>query len=97
MNETLRHNWWIVLLRGILAIVFGVLAVIWPGPTLFTLVILFGAYALVDGGFGIGAALFSGAAARGTGCGSCWKACWGSSPASALLCGRRSPRWRCFT
>ncbi len=62
MSETLRHNWWIVLLRGILAIIFGVLAMIWPGITMMVLVILFGAYALVDGVFGIASAIFRGAA-----------------------------------
>ncbi len=65
MRETLRRNWWIVLLRGVLAIVFGVLAVIWPDITLLALVTLYGAYALVDGGFGIAAAIFGGDATRG--------------------------------
>ena len=41
--------WWMIALRGVLAIVFGVLAFIWPGATLATLVLLFGAYAFVDG------------------------------------------------
>jgi uncharacterized membrane protein HdeD (DUF308 family) len=39
------------------AILFGILALIWPGITLWVLVILFGAYALVDGIFAIGAAI----------------------------------------
>ena len=41
--------WWAIALRGAVAIVFGVLAFAWPGATLATLVLLFGAYALVDG------------------------------------------------
>ena len=45
----LGRNWWVMLLRGIAAIVFGVIAVAWPGPTVFVLIILFGAYTLVDG------------------------------------------------
>jgi uncharacterized membrane protein HdeD (DUF308 family) len=45
----LGRNWWVMLLRGIAAIVFGVIAVVWPGLTVFVLVILFGAYTLVDG------------------------------------------------
>jgi len=51
--ETLVQNWWLFTLRGILAIVFGLLALIFPGPTMLSLVILFSAYMLVDGIFGI--------------------------------------------
>jgi uncharacterized membrane protein HdeD (DUF308 family) len=45
----LGSAWWLVLLRGIAAIVFGTLAWAWPGATLITLTIFWGAYALVDG------------------------------------------------
>jgi len=41
--------WWLLALRGFFAAVFGVISLIWPGLTVFVLVILFGAYALVDG------------------------------------------------
>jgi uncharacterized membrane protein HdeD (DUF308 family) len=50
-----------VLLRGIAAIVFGVLAFVWPGLTLFTLIILYGAYALIDGVIALIAAFSGGA------------------------------------
>jgi uncharacterized membrane protein HdeD (DUF308 family) len=40
---------WLLALRGVAALVFGVLAVIWPGVTIVALAILFGAYALVNG------------------------------------------------
>lgn len=49
MLSMLAHNWWVFALRGIAAIVFGVLAFLWPAPTIVVLVALFGAYALVDG------------------------------------------------
>jgi uncharacterized membrane protein HdeD (DUF308 family) len=56
LHAAARH-WWLVLLRGIAAIVFGVLAFAWPGMTLLTLIILYGAYALVDGVLSLAAAM----------------------------------------
>jgi uncharacterized membrane protein HdeD (DUF308 family) len=47
--ESLAKNWWAVALRGVAAIIFGILAFIMPGVTLAVLVLLFGSYALVDG------------------------------------------------
>ena len=55
--HSLAKNWWLLLLRGIAAIVFGVLAFAWPGITVISLVIVYGAYALVDGLFSIYAAI----------------------------------------
>jgi uncharacterized membrane protein HdeD (DUF308 family) len=49
MLHALAKCWWLLLLRGLAAIVFGVLAFLWPGLTLVTLVLLYGAFALVDG------------------------------------------------
>jgi uncharacterized membrane protein HdeD (DUF308 family) len=57
MNMVLARNWWVLALRGVLAIVFGVLAFVNPGLTLSTLIRLFGAYSLVDGVFAIVAGL----------------------------------------
>ena len=50
----------IVLLRGICAIIFGVLTLMWPGLSLLTLVLLYGVFALFDGGLAIGAAIMGG-------------------------------------
>jgi uncharacterized membrane protein HdeD (DUF308 family) len=49
MIHCLASNWWLVLLRGFWLILFGVIAFIWPAATLFTLVIFFGAFTVVDG------------------------------------------------
>jgi uncharacterized membrane protein HdeD (DUF308 family) len=53
MLGNLSRYWWLVVLRGVAAVIFGVLAFIWPGMTLNVLIILFAAYALVDGVSGI--------------------------------------------
>ncbi|MFN8534849.1 MAG: HdeD family acid-resistance protein [Dehalococcoidia bacterium] len=48
-DQALASSWWIFILRGILGIIFGVLALIAPVATFLAIVWLFGAYALVDG------------------------------------------------
>jgi len=63
MVHALAKNWWLLLLRGIAAIVFGVLAFAWPGLTLLTLILFYGAFALVDGVLAIVAAVTGGAPA----------------------------------
>lgn len=52
----LADNWWAFVLRGIAAIIFGIIAFLVPGMALLTLVFLFGFYATADGIFGIAAA-----------------------------------------
>ena len=50
-------NWWVLLLRGIVAVLFGILAITRPGITLAVLVLLFGIYAVVDGCLALFAAI----------------------------------------
>lgn len=45
----LTRNWWLVALRGLLAILFGAAAFIWPGLTWLVLILMFGVYAILDG------------------------------------------------
>ena len=49
MLDRMSRDWWIIALQGVAAVLFGVLALAWPGLTLLALVFLFAAYALVDG------------------------------------------------
>jgi len=53
----LARHWWVFLIRGLVAIAFGLVAFFYPGITLVTLVLLYGAYALVDGVFAVVAAV----------------------------------------
>src|SRR6266481_3645951 len=49
--ETLKRHWWVPVLRGVAAIIFGTMAFVYPGLTVAVLVLLFGAWVLVDGIF----------------------------------------------
>jgi uncharacterized membrane protein HdeD (DUF308 family) len=53
MCAVLAENWWAMALRGVFGILFGLIALFAPGPTILSLVLLFSAYMLVDGVFGI--------------------------------------------
>lgn len=57
MRALLAQNWWALALRGVAAILFGLVAFVAPGATLLSLALVFGAYLLVDGVFGIVAAV----------------------------------------
>jgi uncharacterized membrane protein HdeD (DUF308 family) len=79
LGSTLRHvvakHWWILLMRGLASIAFGILAFVWPGLTLASLILLYGIYCLADGfvaltgGFGnaFWQSLFVGAISIGAG------------------------------
>ena len=55
--DTLARTWWLVLLRGMAGIVFGIVTFMTPGISLAVLVLLYGAYAFADGVFALAAAL----------------------------------------
>jgi uncharacterized membrane protein HdeD (DUF308 family) len=57
MSAALAQNWWLVALRGALAIIFGLIALLLPGVTMLGLVLIFAAYMLVDGVFAITSAV----------------------------------------
>jgi uncharacterized membrane protein HdeD (DUF308 family) len=64
--DSLTRNWWAVILRGLAAILFGIVTAFAPGVTLAVLVLVFGAYAFVDGVLAIASAI------RHRGSGSSW-------------------------
>jgi uncharacterized membrane protein HdeD (DUF308 family) len=49
MRTRFARHWWMVALRGLIAVLFGVAALVWPRLALEILVLLFGAFALADG------------------------------------------------
>jgi uncharacterized membrane protein HdeD (DUF308 family) len=58
MMEILARNWWAIVLRGVVAILFGLAAFAWPGLTLAAVIVVYGAYALADGVLAVLWALF---------------------------------------
>jgi uncharacterized membrane protein HdeD (DUF308 family) len=69
MLHDLAKNWWLILLRGVCGIIFGVLTFLWPAISLVTLVLLYGAFAFADGLFALAAALIG---SKGLAPGSRW-------------------------
>jgi uncharacterized membrane protein HdeD (DUF308 family) len=49
MPRTLADKWWVLLINGLCAIAFGILAYAWPGATLLVLIMLFGVFCIIDG------------------------------------------------
>jgi uncharacterized membrane protein HdeD (DUF308 family) len=57
LGAALARNWWLIALRGVLGVTFGVIALLMPITTILALVLLFSAYMIVDGVFAIYAAI----------------------------------------
>ena len=57
MLQLLALRWWALALRGVIAVLFGLLTFFIPGVTLISLVLLFGFYAILDGTFDIVSAM----------------------------------------
>jgi uncharacterized membrane protein HdeD (DUF308 family) len=55
--RTLGQEWWLYLMQGVLGIIFGIIALVWPGATLSVLIVLFGLFALLTGVVGVFAAI----------------------------------------
>ena len=49
MYELLLRHWWVYVLRGAIATLFGIIALFWPELTVGILVFLFGIYVLIEG------------------------------------------------
>lgn len=64
VRAEMAGEWWMVAVRGLIAIAFGLLALGWPGGALGVLALLFGAYAMTDGMFAMGSAIRVGRLAR---------------------------------
>ena len=76
--DALARNWWVVLVRGLMGILFGIATFLAPGISLAALVIVFGALPTV---FSRSSARSGGEAPTAGGC-CCSRVWWGSRPAS---------------
>ena len=91
----LSRSWWILAVRGAAAVIFGLLALIWPQITLLALVLVFGAYAFIDGVFALVAPPVGGSWPAAAAAGWSLRACSASAPASSRSSGPASPPWPC--
>jgi uncharacterized membrane protein HdeD (DUF308 family) len=63
-GSALGARWWMLVVRGVAAVMFGVLALAWPGISALALVLIWGAYALVDGAAAVALAARAGSQGR---------------------------------
>ena len=62
--DAIAKRWWMLVVRGIAAMAFGVLAIAWPNSSLLALVLVWSAYALIDGVISVALAVRAGRARR---------------------------------
>ncbi|MFO1143792.1 MAG: DUF308 domain-containing protein [Amaricoccus sp.] len=55
--RSMAQHWWLMLLRGIAAVLFGIVSLVWPGISALSLVFIWGAYTFADGIFSLGAGI----------------------------------------
>ena len=60
MFQAMKTYWWLILLRGIVAVVFGLYTLFNPALSAVALVLAFGFYSLINGAINVGMALFAG-------------------------------------
>jgi uncharacterized membrane protein HdeD (DUF308 family) len=53
MLNVICGRWWVLMLRGLAAIVLGIIAIAWPGITMVSLVFVFGIFSIMDGIFSV--------------------------------------------
>ncbi|SHG14695.1 HdeD family acid-resistance protein [Streptoalloteichus hindustanus] len=90
MGELMLRRWWMPAARGVAAILFGLVTLVWPAVTLLALVLLWGVFALVDGVMALSVA-FSGATARTAPTGDRWT--WGLLGLLGVLAGVVALLW----
>ena len=59
MQSALRDSWWLILLQGVASALFGLTALIWPAITLYSLILLFAAFAVIVGLFRVTGSLMN--------------------------------------
>lgn len=64
MLKRLTDNWWLFLIQGIASIIFGILALVWPGETLAVLIAILGWFVLINGALGVIFAIASATSSR---------------------------------
>lgn len=57
VSTHMGQRWWMLLLRGILAVLFGIVSFAWPGPVILVLTTVFAVYAFIDGVLALAAGL----------------------------------------